>query len=102
MSGMSMNPARTLGSAIFPHLWNSLWIYFTAPAVGMLLAAEVFSLFKDQVFCAKYHHQNSYRCIFCEYQARRKTPKEASELQPSIEPRNSDQMIRGPNVKAGI
>src|SRR5947207_8165427 len=31
LSGMSMNPARTLGSAFLPHLWHSLWIYFTAP-----------------------------------------------------------------------
>jgi aquaporin Z len=86
MSGMSMNPARTLGSAIFPHLWNSLWIYFTAPAVGMLLAAEVFSLFKDQVFCAKYHHQNNYRCIFCKYQARRTIPGAAEVTRRPILP----------------
>jgi aquaporin Z len=72
ISGMSMNPARTLGSAILPHLWQSLWVYFTAPPLGMLLAAEVYGLFKSQAGCAKYHHQNQFRCIFCEYQAGRR------------------------------
>jgi aquaporin Z len=71
LSGMSMNPARTLGSAFLPHLWQSLWIYFTAPPLGMLLAAEAFLLLKARVACAKYHHQNDFRCIFCEYQASR-------------------------------
>jgi aquaporin Z len=72
LSGMSMNPARTLGSALLPHLWQSLWIYFTAPPLGMLVAAEVYVLCKCHVVCAKYHHQNHFRCIFCEYQASRK------------------------------
>ena len=67
LSGMSMNPARTFGSAFLPHLWSSLWIYFSAPLLGMLLAAEVYPLLKGRVICAKYHHQNNYRCIFCEY-----------------------------------
>jgi aquaporin Z len=64
-SGMSMNPARTLGSAFFPRVWTALWIYFTAPPLGMLLATEVFRrLDIAQVHCAKYHHTNSKRCIF--------------------------------------
>jgi len=71
LSGMSMNPARTFGSALLPHLWHSLWIYFTAPPLAMLLGAEVYVLFKGNVACAKYHHQNHFRCIFCEYQASR-------------------------------
>jgi aquaporin Z len=69
LSGMSMNPARTLGSAFVPRLWNSLWIYFTAPPLGMLVAAEVFTRLRGRVACAKYHHQNGFRCIFCEYQS---------------------------------
>jgi len=75
LSGMSMNPARTLGSAIIPQLWQALWIYFTAPPLGMLLAAEVYLLCKARVACAKCHHQNDFRCIFCEYQtARQRQP----------------------------
>jgi aquaporin Z len=82
-SGMSMNPARTLASAIPAHLWTGLWIYFTAPTVGMLLAAEVYLRSKgiQNIHCAKLHHQNSKRCIFCEYQrkeqARRNQTAEA-------------------------
>jgi aquaporin Z len=71
LSGMSMNPARTLASALLPQLWSSLWIYFTAPPLGMLLGAELYVLGGRRVSCAKYHHQNQFRCIFCEYQATR-------------------------------
>jgi aquaporin Z len=87
LSGMSMNPARSFGSALIPHLWSSLWIYFTAPLLGMLLAAEVFTLLKARVACAKYHHQNHFRCIFCEYQTsrrRRMSPNELLESKPAM------------------
>jgi aquaporin Z len=72
VSGMSMNPARTFGSAFLPHLWSSLWIYFLAPPVGMLSAAAIHLALKQRVACAKMHHQNNHRCIFCEYQAARR------------------------------
>lgn len=42
VSGFSINPARTTGSAVFAHVWTSIWIYFTAPPLGMLAAAEVY------------------------------------------------------------
>ncbi len=66
-SGMSMNPARTFGSALNAGIWDSLWIYFTAPPLGMLSAAQVYLWLKGkrQVACAKLHHQNNTRCIFC-------------------------------------
>jgi aquaporin Z len=64
-SGMSMNPARTFGSASVAQLWTALWVYFTAPPIGMLLAAETYRRFKlREVFCAKLHHHNNKRCIF--------------------------------------
>jgi aquaporin Z len=72
ISGMSMNPARTFGSALAAQLWTSLWIYFTAPPLGMLVAAEVYRRQKgaQAVICAKLHHHNDKRCIFrCGYQA---------------------------------
>ncbi|MSU60022.1 MAG: aquaporin family protein [Pedosphaera sp.] len=72
ISGMSMNPARTFGSAALPHLWSSLWIYFLAPPFGMLAAAALRRKLQQAVACAKYHHQNEKRCIFCEYQATQK------------------------------
>src|SRR2546427_7436811 len=40
ISGMSMNPARTFGSALSAHVWTALWVYLSAPFLGMLLAAE--------------------------------------------------------------
>jgi len=71
LSGMSMNPARTFGSAFSAHVWSSIWIYFTAPPMGMLLAAEAYKLIKGSraVACAKLHHYNNARCIFqCNFQ----------------------------------
>ncbi len=43
-SGMSMNPARTVGSAFPAHIWTEWWIYFTAPVLGMLSAIELHRL----------------------------------------------------------
>ncbi len=64
---MSMNPARTVGSALIPGLWTALWVYFLAPPLGMLSAASVYGRLKRGIDCAKYHHQNNKRCIFCDY-----------------------------------
>ena len=68
LSGMSINPARTVGSAVLPGLWTGIWIYFLAPPLGMLLAAAAYTGLSRRVACAKYHHQNNKRCIFCEHQ----------------------------------
>jgi aquaporin Z len=66
ISGMSMNPARTFGSGFAAMSWTSLWVYFTAPPLGMLLAAEAqLRRVAPEVRCAKLHHHNPYRCIFC-------------------------------------
>lgn len=73
LSGMSMNPARTVASALPGRLWTALWVYFTAPPLGMLLAAQLYLAVKGAggVICAKLHHQNARRCIFrCGYQQR--------------------------------
>lgn len=66
ISGMSMNPARTFSSALGANVWMSLWIYFVAPPIGMLLAAEVFTrgTTRRSARCAKIHHHNNQRCIF--------------------------------------
>lgn len=68
LSGMSMNPARTFGSAFAAHSWMALWVYFVAPPLGMLLASEVYvrTRGRHSILCAKMHHQNNQRCIFCE------------------------------------
>ena len=72
ISGMSMNPARTLSSAIGAQVWMFLWIYFVAPPAGMLLAAEVYRRLNvgRAIACAKLHHYNHQRCIFrCNFAA---------------------------------
>jgi aquaporin Z len=70
LSGMSMNPARTFGSAFGASDYTALWVYFVAPLSGMLLAAEVYARAGRQrtAHCAKLHHDNDHRCIFlCRY-----------------------------------
>jgi len=61
ISGMSMNPARTVASAAWGHTWTALWIYFVAPLAGMLTAAAIF---RGRVYCAKLDHVNNQPCIF--------------------------------------
>ncbi len=74
VSGFSINPARTTGSAVFAALWTAWWIYFTAPLAGMLCAAEAYRIGAgaDRILCAKLHPDPSYRCPFlCHYPAHR-------------------------------
>jgi len=72
LSGMSLNPARTFGSALVASQWNALWLYFVAPPLGMLGAATFYTAVRRgrQLACAKIRHDAGYRCIFCEYQQR--------------------------------
>jgi aquaporin Z len=92
LSGMSMNPARTFGSAVSAWEWTALWIYFTAPPLGMLLAVESYIRTKGRhrVICAKLHHQNNQRCIFrCGYRSSQQsavtqTPIAACEFDKEI------------------
>jgi len=86
-SGMSMNPARTFASALPAQVWTALWVYFTAPLLGMLLAAELYvrQHGMHNVFCAKLHHHNDKRCIFrCNWNQLLVTscqlPEESSQL----------------------
>ena len=66
LSGMSMNPARTFASALLARDFPGLWIYFTAPPLGMFLAAELFArrYGVQRVPCAKLHHPRGGPCIF--------------------------------------
>jgi len=72
LSGMSMNPARTAGSALPAGVWTAVWVYFLAPPIAMLSAGQIYRYWRGahRVFCAKYHHHNNKRCIFrCNYGA---------------------------------
>jgi aquaporin Z len=66
VSGMSLNPARSLGPSLATGEIDRFWIYLAAPLVGMLLAAELYVRTHglSRVYCAKYFHHSTARCIF--------------------------------------
>ena len=67
LSGMSMNPARTVASALAASDWMSVWLYFAAPLAGMMLAAELFVRTRGvaDAPCGKVVHADP--CLFCEH-----------------------------------
>jgi aquaporin Z len=65
LSGMSMNPARTLAPALLAGTFDALWIYFIAPPFGMLLAAEWFRSTMRAAPCPRLNHTTRVPCIFC-------------------------------------
>lgn len=67
ISGMSLNPARTLSSALPAQNFDGLWIYMIAPVIGMWLAVDLDRILRRraEVHCAKLHHDNAERCIHC-------------------------------------
>ena len=70
LSGMSMNPARSFGSALLAQDWRAFAVYLTAPPLGMLLAAQIYLSLagRNAVLCCKLHHENDENCIFhCQY-----------------------------------
>jgi aquaporin Z len=73
LSGMSMNPARTVASAIAAHRWVSVWVYFAAPFAGMLIAAELFVRARGRapIPCGKIMHAEP--CLFCEHVAAKRS-----------------------------
>src|SRR5215469_4353561 len=83
LSGMSMNPARSLASAAPGMLWRHLWIYLTAPVLGMLAAAQVFLMIPGakRVLCGKLLHPLGVRCIHCGDEPREAARREASPAQ---------------------
>ena len=68
-SGMSMNPARTFGSALTAGQWSDWWVYFTAPPLAMLLAGKVYRRLRrgQMEGCAKLYHSQDKPCIFCDH-----------------------------------
>jgi aquaporin Z len=66
-SGMSMNPARTFGSALPSGIWNGFLVYLLVPPVAMLAAAQIFVWRRGHsaVHCCKLDHSPKRNCIFC-------------------------------------
>src|SRR5215468_3413886 len=65
VSGMSMNPARSFGSAWGAGDWRMFWVYVAGPLLGMNLGALLATAARARPACAKLHHPESQRCIFC-------------------------------------
>ena len=70
VSGMSMNPARTLASAVGAGDYAFLWLYLLAPSLGMLIAAEAWRRFGrcERPPCAVIAH-DVRRCRYCNARA---------------------------------
>ena len=43
LSGMSLNPARSFGSAVVGDVWTGYWVYVVGPTAGALAAGELFA-----------------------------------------------------------
>lgn len=46
ISGASMNPARTIGSAVAGNKYTSIWIYMVAPVLGAILGAMSYNMIR--------------------------------------------------------
>lgn len=51
MTKASMNPARSIGPALFTGNFQYLWLYITAPILGALVAVSTCKLVKDDQCC---------------------------------------------------
>jgi aquaporin Z len=89
LSGTSMNPARTLASALPLRMWHHLWPYLLGPTLGMWLAAELILYIRRGTpgGCAKLLHPNNVRCIHCGYRPTRNTDNSVNAFGV---PQNSD------------
>lgn len=67
LSGFSMNPARSFGSAVVSGHWTAFWIYIFAPPAGMLASAGIYRMLSPRrvATCAKVVRNGSQRCIHC-------------------------------------
>ncbi|MEB3211457.1 MAG: aquaporin, partial [Leptolyngbyaceae bacterium] len=66
ISGMSINPARTFASAFPSQIWTAVWIYYLAPPLAMLSAAELYkrvSGLRTRSICCKLHPNGDTNCI---------------------------------------
>jgi aquaporin Z len=84
LSGMSLNPARSFGSAIVAGQLRDLWLYLSAPPLGMWLAALAAGRERRAPGCAKLQHDTRVHCIFCSPTARYQSPGAAGAT-PEVE-----------------
>jgi len=53
LTGASMNPARSIGPALFSNNVGTIWIYIVGPLLGALVAALVYKLFTADFSCCQ-------------------------------------------------
>ena len=85
LSGSSMNPARSLASALPAGVWSGFWIYVLAPPGGMLAAALVNRVIPGVpcTRCAKVQGSRHHRCIHCGHEPRGQAPMRVSGTEDS-------------------
>ncbi|HTQ27294.1 MAG TPA: aquaporin [Puia sp.] len=65
ISGVSTNPARSLGPSVISGQWSGWWIYWIGPVAGALLAALSMSFFAKRITEARlYHFDNESDRLF--------------------------------------
>ena len=74
LSGMSLNPARTLGTAVAAGSYRGLWVYWLAPPLAMWLAAVAFRRF--------HHGQPLKRAVLAGGAPAAASPRAPSEAEP--------------------
>lgn len=84
LSGTSLNPARTFGSALLARDWAAFPVYLAAPPLAMALAVEVWRLERLALGvrvggCAKLLHRDDEPCHFCGQTGREKPGTSARE-----------------------
>jgi aquaporin Z len=87
VSGFSINPARTVGSAVFANVWTAVWLYFVAPVLGMMTSAEIYLRVYgiEGVLCAKLHPDPSYPCpFFCHFPLHRHPDETALSIETNL------------------
>jgi aquaporin Z len=66
ISGMSINPARSFASSLPSRIWTAFWIYYFAPPLAMLTAAELYkrlSGLRTRSICCKLCPNGETPCI---------------------------------------
>jgi aquaporin Z len=59
ISGISTNPARSLGPAVISAHWAAWWIYWVGPLTGAFLASLACKMLKRKITIAKIYHFDS-------------------------------------------
>ena len=65
-SGMSLNSARSFGSAVTAGQWKGMWLYFVAPVLSMLLATEAYLWARRRGSVGRAEDDGGH-CLICDY-----------------------------------